>query len=125
MVGGERKVSHERLKRNINRKEKGRWEPVKYIMVTMAIKREGHYYVAKCVELGTSSFGCTQDEALANIIDATELYLNTLEDLGECGQILEEREVTLHGEAHAMIVRTVPNAAVASATIPLREGAFA
>ena len=125
MVGGEREVSYQRLKTKINRKEKGWREPVKYIMVTMAIEREGDYYVAKCVELGTSSFGCTQDEALANIIDATELYLDTLEDLGECGRILEEREVTIHGEAHAVIVRTVPNAAVASAMIPLREGAFA
>lgn len=98
---------------------------MKYIMVTMAIEREGEYYVAKCVQLGTSSFGCTQDEALANIIDATELYLNTLEDLGECGQILEEREVTIHGEAHGEMVRRVPNAEVASAMIPLREGAFA
>lgn len=58
--------------------------------LTMAIERDGDYYVAKCVELGTSSFGRTQHEALANIMDATELYLDTLEDLGESDQVLRD-----------------------------------
>jgi len=61
------------------------------LVVTMAVEREGDYYVAKCSELGTSSFGHTLGGALANILDATGLYLDTLEGLGERDQILWER----------------------------------
>jgi len=42
---------------------------------TAVIQKEEEMYVAKCPELGTVSQGFTIDEALANLKEATELYL--------------------------------------------------
>lgn len=39
------------------------------------IQREEELYVAFCPEVGTASEGTTPEEALANIREATELYL--------------------------------------------------
>lgn len=79
---------------------------MKYIVVTLAIQREGDYYVSRCQELGTASFGATKEEALQKIVDATELYLNTLEDLGECERVLREKGVQVHADEPA--TRKVP-----------------
>jgi predicted RNase H-like HicB family nuclease len=39
------------------------------------LKKEGEWYVATCPEVGTVSQGRTIEEALANLREATELYL--------------------------------------------------
>lgn len=39
------------------------------------IYREGDYYVSQCLNVEVSSFGATIDEALANLKEAVELYL--------------------------------------------------
>jgi predicted RNase H-like HicB family nuclease len=39
------------------------------------LHREDDLYVAECVEVGTVSQGATVEEALANLKEATELYL--------------------------------------------------
>lgn len=50
-------------------------------------------YESVCDELDVSSCGNTLDEALNNVVDATLLYLNTLEDLGERRRVFDEREI--------------------------------
>ena len=42
---------------------------------TAVIKKDEDMYVAKCAEIGTVSQGKTVKEALANLKEATELYL--------------------------------------------------
>lgn len=42
---------------------------------TASIHKEDNFYVATCVELGTVSQGNTLEEALANLKEATSLYL--------------------------------------------------
>ncbi|HLD05584.1 MAG TPA: type II toxin-antitoxin system HicB family antitoxin [Candidatus Nanoarchaeia archaeon] len=42
---------------------------------TAVIQKEEDMYVAKCPEVGTASQGETIEEALANLKEATELYL--------------------------------------------------
>lgn len=42
---------------------------------TAVIQKEEDMYVAKCPEVGTVSQGKTIEEALANLKEATELYL--------------------------------------------------
>jgi predicted RNase H-like HicB family nuclease len=42
---------------------------------TAVIHREDDLYVAACPEVGTVSQGTTIEEALANLKEATELYL--------------------------------------------------
>ncbi len=43
---------------------------------TAVIHREGDLYVADCPEIGTVSQGRSVDEAIANLREATELYLS-------------------------------------------------
>ncbi|MFH0701844.1 MAG: type II toxin-antitoxin system HicB family antitoxin [Candidatus Woesearchaeota archaeon] len=45
------------------------------ITFTAIIQKEENCYVAKCPEVGTVSQGKTIEEALANLKEATELYL--------------------------------------------------
>jgi predicted RNase H-like HicB family nuclease len=51
---------------------------------TAVIHREDDLYVAACPELGTVSQGPTIEEAIANLKEATELYLEefSLPDVG-------------------------------------------
>ena len=42
---------------------------------TASIHKEDNLYVATCVEIGTVSQGITVEEALANVKEATSLYL--------------------------------------------------
>lgn len=53
---------------------------MKKTIFSAVIHKEGEWYVAQCPEVGTASQGRTQDEALANLKEATELYL---EEFGE------------------------------------------
>ncbi len=43
--------------------------------LTAVIHREDDLYVAQCPEVGTASQGSTVEEAVANLKEATELYL--------------------------------------------------
>lgn len=43
--------------------------------LTAVVHREGEWYVAECPELGTVSQGASLDEAVANLREATELYI--------------------------------------------------
>jgi predicted RNase H-like HicB family nuclease len=43
--------------------------------LTAVLHREGDLFVAECPEVGTVSQGRTLEEAIANLKEATELYL--------------------------------------------------
>ena len=43
--------------------------------LTAVIHKEDNLYVAQCPEVGTASQGKTVEEAVANLKEATELYL--------------------------------------------------
>ena len=43
--------------------------------LTAVLHREGDLYVAECPEVGTVSQGPTIEQAVANLREATELYL--------------------------------------------------
>jgi len=53
---------------------------MKSIEFKSVVYREGKYYVAQCLNIDVSSFGKSEAEALANLKEALELYLedNTL-----------------------------------------------
>ncbi len=42
---------------------------------TAIIEKDEELYVARCPEVGTASQGATIEEAIANLKEATELYL--------------------------------------------------
>jgi predicted RNase H-like HicB family nuclease len=48
--------------------------------LTGALHREGDWYVAQCLEVDVASQGHTIDEALANLAEAVELYLEEVDD---------------------------------------------
>jgi predicted RNase H-like HicB family nuclease len=43
--------------------------------LTAVIHKENKRYVAECIEVGTVSQGKTVEEAIANLKEATDLYL--------------------------------------------------
>ena len=45
------------------------------VTLTAVIHREEDWYVAECPEAGTVSQGTTIEEAIQNLSEATELYL--------------------------------------------------
>jgi predicted RNase H-like HicB family nuclease len=47
---------------------------------TAAVHREEDWYVAQCLEVDVASQGPTIDEALANVGEAVELYLEEVDD---------------------------------------------
>lgn len=76
---------------------------MEFIILSFMVQPEGEYYVSNCVELGTSSFGSSEMEALDNLFDATEVYLNTLEELGESHHVLDEKGVRIYTYEPAML----------------------
>ena len=50
---------------------------------TAVIHKEENLYVAQCPEVGTVSQGETLEEAIANLKEATELYLEELSRLND------------------------------------------
>ena len=60
---------------------------------TAVIQKEEDMYVAKCSEIGTVSQGKTIEEALENLKEATELYLEEFPIQESAHQILTTFEV--------------------------------
>jgi predicted RNase H-like HicB family nuclease len=55
------------------------------------IYREGDYYVSQCLNIEVASFGTSIDEALSNLKEAVELYLEdnqTLTNFHEVGELM-------------------------------------
>ena len=48
---------------------------MKTVQINSAVWEEGEYFVAQCLNIDVSSFGDTKEEALANLQEALELYL--------------------------------------------------
>ena len=48
---------------------------MKTVEINNAVWKEGDYFVAQCLNVDISSFGDTKEEALANLQEALELYL--------------------------------------------------
>lgn len=78
----------------------------KYIMLTLSITKEDGQFAAYCKELGTASCGATLDEARVNILDAVELYLDTLGELGDRARIFRERGIRIR--TYKKLKREVP-----------------
>lgn len=65
-----------------------------YIIVTLSFYKEGNRWVGLCKELGTSTFGRSIQEANNRLIEAVELHLNTLEEVGERKRFFQEHNIT-------------------------------
>ena len=70
-------------------------EGERYIRLTLQIVAEDDGYVSRCLELGTASCGDTVEEALLNIKDCVEVYLETIEEMGERQRIFKKRGIKI------------------------------
>ena len=62
------------------------------------VYREGEHYVAQCLNIDVSSFGDTEDEALANLLEALELYFEDAPASDAASvEAAEVRTLTLQG----------------------------
>jgi len=66
-----------------------------FVALTLEVSREGRSFVSRRLELGTASRGDTFEEALANVKDATLMYLSTIERLGERPRIFQEKGIVV------------------------------
>jgi len=64
---------------------------------TAVLRKEEDLYVAECPEVGTVSQGYTLEEAIANLKEATELYLEEFPLPQVTRPLLTTFEVALHG----------------------------
>ena len=64
--------------------------------LTAILHKEGQLFVAECPEVGTVSQGYTLEEAVANLREATELYLEEFPVQEPEASILTTFEVPAH-----------------------------
>ncbi|MGQ9722540.1 MAG: type II toxin-antitoxin system HicB family antitoxin [Candidatus Jordarchaeum sp.] len=64
--------------------------------LTAILHKEEDLYVAECPEIGTVSQGYTVEEAIANLKEATELYLEEFPNPEISRPILTTFEVTVN-----------------------------
>lgn len=88
------------IKRWSFHRPEGGEHPVGYLLLLFRVKAEegelvDRHWVGFCDELDTSSFGTTPEEALEATLEATELYLNALEELGTADKFLADRGLTI------------------------------
>jgi predicted RNase H-like HicB family nuclease len=71
------------------------------VQLTAVLHREDDLYVAECPEAGTVSQGATLDEALANLKEATELYLEEFPLSATGRSLLTTFEAVVPGASYA------------------------
>jgi len=71
------------------------------ITLTAVLHQEDDLYVAECPEVGTVSQGHTIEEALTNLREATELYLEEFPILRVGKPLLTTFEAAVSGVAYA------------------------
>jgi predicted RNase H-like HicB family nuclease len=68
----------------------------KFIVLTVSFRQEGNKWLARCIELGTSMFGNTFEDAQEALKGAIDLHLNTLEDVHECERFFNENNIKVY-----------------------------
>ena len=66
------------------------------MLYSAVIRREDEWFVAECPEVGTASQGETVEEAVENLREATELYLEEFPAKSSSHPILTTFEVPVH-----------------------------
>ena len=62
----------------------------KELLLTMVVKQEDKGYSVLCPELNVASQGETFEESISNIKEATELYIESAEQLGFMDEVLDQ-----------------------------------
>ena len=67
-----------------------------YVLLTVRLQNEDDVWTAKCLELGTSTFGDTLEEAEDAISEAIEWHLDALGKHGERERFFSEHGITVY-----------------------------
>lgn len=73
--------------------DKGIESPDFVFSLTFDLEQEGENWTGTCLELGTSAFGDTLEEAKKDLQEAVTLQLDEIERLGFIAEYLEENRV--------------------------------
>ncbi len=71
------------------------------VLLTAILHKEEDMYVAECPEVGTISQGKTIENAIANLKEATELYLEEFPLLDDSRPLITTFEVHQEAALHA------------------------
>ena len=74
---------------------------------TAILQKEEDMYVAKCSEIGTVSQGSTIDEALKNLKEATELYLEEFPLEEKSKPLITTFEITITKEPNVKTQKNI------------------
>ena len=66
---------------------------------TAIVHKEDDWYVSECPEVGTASQGKTIEDAIANLQEATELYLEEFPQESAQKPIMTTFEVAVHAQS--------------------------
>lgn len=64
------------------------------LLLNVIVKQEDKGYSVICPELNVASQGETFEEAIANIKEAVELYIESAEEVGTLDEVLEQMGLT-------------------------------
>ncbi len=84
---------------------KGQIRMLIMVSLTAVLHKDEDMYVARCPEVGTASQGKTVDEALSNLKEATELYLEEFPLKETDKPILTVFEITGYGQPTKEAIR--------------------
>lgn len=87
----------------------------KELLLTVVVKEEEKGYSVLCPELNVASQGETFEESISNIKEATELYIESAEELGIMNEVLEQLGITSQDFNKGQII---PN--VFTANVPIK-----
>jgi len=74
-----------------------------YVVVEIVVTKEGKQYSSWCPNLDIASCGDSPEEAIRNVGDALELYLDTLEEEGKRSQVFKEKGIKIVRADEAVI----------------------
>ena len=63
------------------------------VVFTGVAEKDGNQFTALCTELDVATCGDTVDQALDNLGDAIEVYLNALDEVGTLTKVFKERGI--------------------------------
>ena len=80
--------------------------PAGYIDLDVVVRKENDQYSSWCPDLDIASCGDSLDDAVRNLGDAVELYLNALEEEREREKVFREKGIRIVGIDEPVVPRS-------------------
>lgn len=85
--------------------------PRGFVTLTFQFRQDGKRWLARCEELGTSTYGRTLKQAKAELHELVTLHLNSLEATGERERFFETHHIPFytHDSPPPSVTQAVPD----------------